>query len=81
MAYGSFEDSPRKTASHKELRDKASNIAKKKKIDIKEVFPQWFITFLIKSSQVLVWKVFEKRKVHSSFIDIISGVLILPTSN
>ena len=30
MAYGGFEDLPRKTASHKELSDKASNIAKKK---------------------------------------------------
>ena len=40
MAYGGFDDLPRKTASHKELCDKASNIAKKKKIDINEVFPQ-----------------------------------------
>ena len=81
MAYGGFDDLPRKTASHKELCDKASNIAKKKKIDINEVFPQWFINFLIKSSLVLVSKVFEKRKVHSSFIDIIWEVLILRTSN
>ena len=39
MAYGGFEALPRKTASHKELCDKASNIVKKK-IDINEVFPQ-----------------------------------------
>ena len=32
MAYGGFEDLPRKTASHKELCDKASNIAKKKRL-------------------------------------------------
>ena len=39
MAYGGFEDLPRKTASHKELCGEASNIVKKK-IDINEVFPQ-----------------------------------------
>ena len=33
MAYGDFEDLPRKTASDKELHDKAYNIAKKTKYD------------------------------------------------
>ena len=54
MAYGDFKDLARRTTSDKVLRDKAFNIAKNSKHDIKMVLPLWFTNFLIKSLHVLV---------------------------
>ena len=51
-AYGDFKDLARTTASDKVLRDKAFNIAKNSKHnikDIKEVLLLWFVHFLIKN--------------------------------
>ena len=44
MAYGDFKDLKRRTIADNVLRDKAFNIAK----NPKEVWPLWFINFLIK---------------------------------
>ena len=51
-AYGDFKDLARATASDKVLRDKAFNIAKNSKHnikDIKEVLLLWFVHFLMKN--------------------------------
>ena len=49
MAYGDFQDLPRRTASDKILHDKAFNIAKSTNMmDIKEVLLHWFTSVLIK---------------------------------
>ena len=49
MAYGDFQDLPRRTASDKILHDKAFNIAKSPNMkDIKEVLLHWFTSVLIK---------------------------------
>ena len=49
MAYGEFNDLPRRTASDTILCDKAYNIAKNQKMmDVKEVVLHWFTYFLIK---------------------------------
>ena len=55
MAYGDFQDLPRRTASGKTLPDKASSIAKNPKYDrYQSALLQWFINFLIKNLQVAV---------------------------
>ena len=54
-ACGSFTKSKeriQRTASDKFLRDKAFNIAKNSKYDIKKVLLLWFINFLIKKASV-----------------------------
>ena len=49
MTYGDFKDLIRRTASDKILHDIAFSIAKNPKyMDIKGVFLQWFLNFLIK---------------------------------
>ena len=54
MTYGDFKDLTRRTALVNILRDKAFNIAKNPKYDIKEVWLQWFINFLMKKLLVAV---------------------------
>ena len=62
MAYGDFQDLPRRTASGKILHDKVSNNAKNPKYDgYQKVFLQWFTNFLIKDLQVVVWHVHGQR--------------------
>ena len=46
MAFGEFNDLPRRTASDKILCDKAYNVAKNQKMmDVKEVVLHWFTHF------------------------------------
>ena len=45
MAYGDFNNIPKRAVSYNVLRDKRFDIV----IDIKEVLLQWFIIFLVKS--------------------------------
>ena len=55
MAYGDFKDLAKRTASDKDLRFKAFNIAKiQNMIDIEEILLLWFINILIKSPQIKV---------------------------
>ena len=54
MTYGDFKDLAKKTASDKLLTDKAFNIAKNPKYDIKEVLLLWFINVLIKNPKVVL---------------------------
>ena len=50
MAYGDFKDLTIISTPGKILRDKSFNIAKvQNMMDVKEVFLQWFIEFLIKN--------------------------------
>ena len=60
MAYEDFNDSARRTASDKILRDIAFHIAKNPKCDgYQRGLVQWFITYLIKKRliAVLKWKI------------------------
>ena len=53
MAYGDFKDLAKRTASDKDLRFKAFNIAKiQNMMDIEEILLLWFINILIKSPQI-----------------------------
>ena len=55
MAYGDFKDLAKRTASDKDLRFKAFNIAKIQiMMDIEEILLLWFINILIKSPQIKV---------------------------
>ena len=54
MAYGDFKDLKKRTAADKVLRDKAFKISNK--IDIKEGWIQWFISFLLKRLKAAVLK-------------------------
>ena len=55
MAYGDFKDLAKRTASDKDLRSKAFNIAKiQNMMDIEEILLLWFINILIKSPQIKV---------------------------
>ena len=56
MAYRDFKVLAKRAALDKVLRDKAFNIARNPKQDIKGVLTQWFTNFLIKSQQVVVLK-------------------------
>ena len=87
MAYGDFKDLNRRTFVDKVFCDKAFDFKDPKLMNIKEVLLQWFIKFLIKKLLVVAlqmkimkickWKPiigkFDKRKVHSPFIDNICG--------
>ena len=66
MAYGDFKDLKRRTASHKVLRDKAFNIAKNPKYDgYEEGLLLWFISFLIKSQNVVVLLIMRLNKMFN----------------
>ena len=57
MAYGSFKDLAKRTASDKVLRNKAFILLKiQNMMDIKEILLLWFINFLIKNPEVVVLK-------------------------
>ena len=58
MAYGDFEDFPKRVASDKILRNKALILLKiQNAIVIKKVILQWFINFLIRILLVVMLKV------------------------
>ena len=92
IGYDDFKDLPRRTASDKVLCDKAFNIAERPKYygyqrGLTSVILGGAFKSEIMSNQELteelhksIIRKFEKRKVHSSFIDNIWG-LILPICN
>ena len=57
MVYGDFKSLPRRTACDKVLRDKTFNIVKIQYIiEIKKALLQWFINFLIRGLQGMVFR-------------------------